>query len=117
LIRQKANSIRTGERVKNIERRIEEVEQKLGVGRQVEEHVIVWRMVRPDGTYRTLPEPVEEWLTYKQSLRNKADETRPIIFLSAEEELEARKEAGRTDLDLVGSILSRNQRTEVNEKY
>jgi len=71
---------------------------------QTKERVIVVDMVRPDGTYLALPEPTEQWLTYQEALRKKLVCGSRLIILKAEDELKARKKAGRTDLDLVGIV-------------
>ena len=85
--------------MKDIERRIEKLEAKLRIGGESKPHAVVALMVWEGGKYLVLPEPVEQWLTYQEQLTNRS----PLIMLTADEELEARKGAERTDLDLVGT--------------
>lgn len=88
--------------MKDIERRIEKLEAMLGVGQESQPHSIVLLMVSVGGKYFVLPEPVEQWLTYQEQLANRS----PFIMLTADKELEVRKGAERTDLDLVGTWRS-----------
>ncbi|MHC4758829.1 MAG: hypothetical protein ACYTE8_09240 [Planctomycetota bacterium] len=86
--------------MKNIEGRIKIIEKKLQVNDKVDNESILIQLVHPRGSYLTLPEPVEQWLTYQAALAKGSD---PII-LTAEDELKTRKETGRTDLNIEGII-------------
>jgi len=86
--------------MKDIQRRIEKLEAKLGIGEESEPHVMIIPMVYKGGKYITLPEDAREWVTYQEKVADGST----IIILTADFELEARKKAGRTDLDLVGCI-------------
>ena len=78
------------------------LEKKLKVGHQVREHVIVLDLVQADGSYLTLPEPTEQWLTYQEALEK--EPVKSIIFLNAVDELKARIKAGPDcGLSLVGT--------------
>ncbi len=88
--------------MRDISRRIEKLEAKLRIGQESQPHAAIAQMVWEGGKYLVLPEPVEQWLTYQQQLANRS----PLIMLTADEELEARKGAERTDLDLMGTWRS-----------
>ena len=90
--------------MKSIERRIEMLEKKLKVGHQVREHVIVLDLVQTDGSYLTLPEPTEQWLTYQEALKKKLVCGSRLIILKVEDELKVRIKAGPDcGLSLVGT--------------
>jgi hypothetical protein len=71
---------------------------------QVSENVVIVQTFEADGAYLTLPEPTKQWLIYQEALKEEPTGGFRFIALDAEKELEARRRAGRTDLDLAGTI-------------
>lgn len=74
----------------NIARRIEQIEKKLRVRDEVEDLVIMHVYSHQNGLKDMLPEPAEEWLTYKEQLKNEPCNGIRIIHLYPDKELEAR---------------------------
>lgn len=93
--------------MKELKKRIEHIEEQLKMGQDTNEGVIVIKKVARDGGYKTLPEPVEEWLTYK--LQQQAPAAKYII-LDSDKELAARtKESGH---NLTTETVFKNIRNE-----
>ena len=71
--------------MRNIDRRLESVKKKLGLKDETRKTVI---MILEYGTeHATLPESVEDWITYQEGLKRPG---RQPICLSASKEIEAR---------------------------
>ncbi len=70
--------------MRNIDRRLESVEKKLGLKDEIRKTVII---VREYGTeHAVLPESVDDWITYKEKLKS----GRQPLCVSASEEMKAR---------------------------
>ncbi|MFC1737965.1 hypothetical protein ACFL1G_02820 [Planctomycetota bacterium] len=81
--------------MKNIEGRIKTIEKKLQVNDKADNEPIVIELVKPNGV--NLFEPVEEWITYKEQLKQKPSEDGlQVIIVKPEEELEARRQRKAT---------------------
>jgi hypothetical protein len=76
--------------MKDIHRRVEKVEQTLGVGsNQRKPDVICIKERFPNEPKPALSENVEEWLTYQKQVED--DPQRDLIILFASDELKARE--------------------------
>ena len=80
--------------MRSIERRIKNIEDKLHIGK--ERIFVVIKHVDSD----KLPEPIEEWITYKQAKAK----SEPIVVFVADlaKELEARENLSRGEWDAEG---------------
>jgi len=86
-----------------LKRRVQKIEDKLNIGKgKAKAFRIV--ILPPDG--EILPEPVEEWVTYKEALAKQ--QPQPILFIAdPAKELEARK---RLQKETEGNKKVRNER-------
>ena len=74
--------------MKAIARRVRNIENKLYVGKAQPEPLVVVTLA---GREKELPEPLQEWITYKQA-KAEADSGQFSIFIAdPDKELEARK--------------------------
>ncbi len=73
--------------MKNIQKRIENLERTLGLGRKPDVICINERMSNEPES--VLPKNVEEWLTYQKQVQNNPD--RDLIILLASDELRTRE--------------------------
>lgn len=81
--------------MRDISRRIRTMEKKLNVGN---EHLrlrnIIICSAEPDEAERALPENIEEWLTYKEHLRECPNNS--VVILNAYDEVKAREQRKAT---------------------
>ena len=83
--------------MRDINRRINAIEKKLGTASKVEDLVIKHVCSNQNGLMDMLPESTEEWLTYKEQLKNEPRNGWRIIHLYPDVELEARKQQKATE--------------------
>lgn len=83
----------------DIERRIQKAEQKLNINRQTKPRVLVFTLSTDNPKSSLLPENVEEWITYKETLRDYPDIDVVILFSS--QELAARELVDLADKNAV----------------
>ena len=80
--------------MRTIDRRIKNIEDKLDMGKT--SLFVVIRHVDSD----KLPEPIEEWITYKEAKANAGPLT--VFVADPAKELEARENLSRAELDSEG---------------
>ena len=74
--------------MKRLERRIKRIEEKLGMNERRRKMVVI---IHKTDLNHAVPEPVEEWITYKRALAEAGQ--KPIVVFTADpaKELEARE--------------------------
>jgi len=79
--------------MQNIERRIENIEQKIRSNSEVEHVIVDIVYFGDDKAVLSLPKDKTKWLTYQEQLKNPPTQGKRYIFLSPKQEAEARAKA------------------------
>ncbi len=75
----------------NLAKRIEKLENILKINKKPMVLHIMCHAALEDGTIPTFPEPIEEWVTYKEALAEESGKQMQLFVLDPVEEFEARK--------------------------
>ena len=74
--------------MKHIERRIRNIEDKLNIGNGRQGRMII---LMPKGFKHAMPEPLEDWITYKEAILKAQGQQISLFHADYAKELEARE--------------------------